>query len=125
MTPDDRDAEIERLTNERNDYIRKLRTANGAAAAVRESEGAARIAEERRRQVTAKEYVDNELTRAAVAFVGVALDFTPFREAYPSSWSGRPPLAAKTEDASLRALEKAGALIAAEIDRRLRARAGR
>ena len=58
-----------------------------------------------------------EVERAAIAFVGAALRDPELRDLYP--WD-RPPWPADTKGDAIRLLEKAGALIAAEIDRRLR-----
>lgn len=94
--------------------------------------GAVRIAAERRRQIVEKSYsleydqahVNNELLRAALAYCHAALILagggTP-REVRTSAkiavlWPWDRGMFRPSEDAS-RNLEKAGALVAAEIDR--------
>ncbi len=96
------------------------------------TEGVRRIAEERERQVEGEGwlpehddgYVHNELARAAMAYAycaafehGAGTVQVPY---WPGNWAFR---WWKPSDDPIRNLEKAGALIAAEIDRRLRERA--
>jgi hypothetical protein len=81
--------------------------------------GTERIAAERRRQVEAEgwtpehdaEHVHGELASAAVAYALLTIAASPTAKAW-WPWSGEPGSAT-----AVRNLEKAGALIAAEIDR--------
>lgn len=92
--------------------------------------GAERIAAERRRQIESEgwtpehddKHVQGELARAAAGYAlsaaGYAKDMV-YWPAWSQEWDKRPgPHASRAE--KIRALEKAGALIAAEIDRLLR-----
>lgn len=87
-----------------------------------ESSGVALIAAERARQVTAKGYTpehdahhgDGDLIRAAVAYATLAAGAT---EEHTAAWWPWDRSGFKPGDGRLRALVKAGALIAAEIDR--------
>ncbi len=90
--------------------------------------GAWRVLFERRRQVedegyTAEndaEYVDGELASAAIAYLLANLDTPPSREFQPRAFWRWYPTEFKPMT-PLRDLERAGALIAAEIDRRMAA----
>ena len=84
--------------------------------------GAQRIADERRRQIhvegftaeTDQTYEHGELARAALAYVSAAVNFGEGMRQWPNTWNSaywKPSLD------PVRNLEKAGALIAAEIDR--------
>jgi hypothetical protein len=87
-----------------------------------ESSGVALIAAERARQVTAEGYTpehdahhgDGDLIRAAVAYATAAVGAT---EEHTAAWWPWDRPGFKPGDGPLRALVKAGALIAAEIDR--------
>lgn len=114
---------------------------------MRQSEGIKRIAAERRRQIygehwTAEhddEHVDGELALAAVCYatprplfvnVGPGRHRDPWPEGWSSDWDKRPRdggdvLVEPTPAERIRMLEKAGALIAAELDRLLRLGASR
>jgi hypothetical protein len=103
----------------------------------REPDGAARIAAERRRQVEAEgwtfdhddQHTDGKLAQAAacyaVATVPMYAGHFPVIWPWSPRWDKRPGKSADVA-ARIRALEKAGALCAAEIDRlqRLRASGG-
>jgi len=88
------------------------------------SSGVVMIAQERNRQVTAHgfdgarddQYVHHELVSAAVHY---ALNDGWGRRFWPSAWDAR--YDQKANDDRITQLAKAGALIAAEIDRLLRA----
>lgn len=82
--------------------------------------GAEMIAAERARQVSGEgysdahddHYTDRELTRAAVAYALGATDREDADDYWPRGWAERKPT-----DSEIGDLVKAGALIAAEIDR--------
>jgi hypothetical protein len=103
----------------------------------RQRSGAERIADERQRQIDAEGYSPKhddehdkfELTLAAISYAGKAAgepvfierrgkDHVRFCDPWP--WSENP----SGDDRRIRMLEKAGALIAAEIDRLLRLKGG-
>lgn len=91
--------------------------------------GTARIAMERMRQIDKegfspehdKKHNDSSLLLAAIAYIDEALgvndpDSSPYESGIPGSWPWEASWWKPSEDA-VRNLEKAGALIAAEIDR--------
>lgn len=108
------------------DLIAKL--VDALAAQPVASPGIERIAAERRRQIKAEGFgpehdsgnLDGEMIRAALCY---AMHADLGQEEYPRGLDLWPWAAAwwKPSDDPIRDLEKAGALIAAEIDRRLRA----
>lgn len=91
--------------------------------------GVERIAAERRRQVDSEgwtpehddEHQRDELAWAAVCYAAPSIVFSQGRDPWPwaREWDKRPRHAAQGEtlQSRMRALEKAGALIAAELDR--------
>lgn len=89
-----------------------------------DADGAQRILDERRRQVEVEGYqrdadqqqVHGELGHAALAYLFQALFGDDGEVWWPADWS---PATFKPSALPMRNLEKAGALIAAEIDRQL------
>lgn len=123
-----------RCANAATEALVMLRADRDALAAdARPLDGVARIAAERRRQVEREgwtpahddEHGDGSLPEVAACYALAALDRArglqvvglPPRGTWPASWH---PSWWKPSDDPVRSLEKAGALIAAEIDRLLR-----
>lgn len=86
------------------------------------------IAEERERQINEKDYTaefdkqhtQGELAAAAMSYIGQALGLVHHGSGIPPLWPWAPSMW-KPEDSQLENLIKAGAFIAAEIDRVLAA----
>lgn len=107
-----------------DDYPVALRVAHEGCVPTPGAGGAERILEERHRQIRIEGfkpeddqvYENGELAKAALAYLSKALDYDPGVRQWPRTWrlSFWKPSVDK-----VRNLEKAGALIAAEIDRLL------
>jgi hypothetical protein len=119
------------VTQDEYDLLDKIRA--GTVLVVGATSGAGLIVAERARQVTDEGFrsdhdeawTDGELVRAAYCYAAAAIDprlATP--EMPPPGWPhGWDEAWWKPADSSTRNMEKAGALIAAEIDRRKAAEA--